>query len=408
MTIIQANYIVTCDEDSTIINDSAIVFDTKIIDIDTIANIKQKYPNTSIKNLGLNSVILPGLINSHTHLEFSANQTTLRYGNFISWLYSVIANREELIEKATTSLIEQKLTNMLQSGTTTIGAISSYGFDLEALKNAKQNIVYFSEIIGSNPAMIDTLFDDFKAKLKNAKEFKSDRFIPAIAIHSPYSVHPFLIRETLKLAKDGSLPITAHFLESSEEYEWLESSSGKMSEFFKEFLNQTQSLTTKEDFLNQFKSYEKLSFTHCSYAKDDDLKLIKSLDATIIHSPVSNRFLTNNTIDFTNLLDENFAIGTDGLSSNYSLSLWDEMRNALFIHKNIDIHLLAQKLILATTKGGAKALGFSDKGSLKKGFNADIISVTLPDSCQKEDILLQLILHTKKVDTLYIKGERLV
>lgn len=52
---------------------------------------------------------MPGLINSHIHLEFSANKTSLKYANFYSWLNSVIKNREKLIENAKTSLIKQEL-----------------------------------------------------------------------------------------------------------------------------------------------------------------------------------------------------------------------------------------------------------------------------------------------------------
>ena len=56
---------------------------------------------------------MPGLINSHIHLEFSANSTTLKYGNFMNWLNSVIKSRDELINKATKQLIDAKLKKYL-------------------------------------------------------------------------------------------------------------------------------------------------------------------------------------------------------------------------------------------------------------------------------------------------------
>ena len=172
-------------------------------------------------NLGSNTVIMPGLINSHIHLEFSSNSTSLSYGNFMSWLNSVIVNREALIEKSNTALINTKLDEMLKGGTTTIGAISSYGFEIEACKKTPINTVLFSEVIGSKADMIDTLFSDFKARLESVKKNSSKNFIPAIAIHSPYSVHPFLVREALRLAKEENLSVSAHFLESIEEFDWL-------------------------------------------------------------------------------------------------------------------------------------------------------------------------------------------
>ena len=105
MKIISANWIVTCDENDSIIKNGAIVFDDKIIEIDSLDKIEKKYPNIEINKLENNSVLMPGLINSHVHLEFSGNSTTLKYGNFYSWLNSVIKFREELINKADKKLI---------------------------------------------------------------------------------------------------------------------------------------------------------------------------------------------------------------------------------------------------------------------------------------------------------------
>ena len=120
MKIISANWIVTCDENNSIIKNGAVVFNDKIEEIDTLSNIEKKYPNIEIEKLPENSVLMPGLINSHVHLEFSGNTTTLKYGNFYSWLTSVIKHREDLITMANTQLILSKLNKMKRTGTTTI------------------------------------------------------------------------------------------------------------------------------------------------------------------------------------------------------------------------------------------------------------------------------------------------
>ena len=217
-----ASWILTCDENNTIIKNGGIVFEEKIIEVGIYEDLKDKYPTIQHIPAKPNSILMPGLINSHVHLEFSANKTTLKYGSFISWLYSVIKNREGLISKATPQCIQDELKKMCKSGTTTIGAISSYSFDMEACIKTPINVVYFSEVIGSKADMVDTLFSDFKARLEQALAHKSKSFIPAIAIHSAYSVHPFLLRETLNIAKSLDLSVTAHFLESVAEKEWLE------------------------------------------------------------------------------------------------------------------------------------------------------------------------------------------
>ena len=78
MKIISANWIVTCDENNSIIKNGAVVFNDKIEEINTLSNIEKKYPNIEIEKLPENSVLMPGLINSHVHLEFSGNTTTLK------------------------------------------------------------------------------------------------------------------------------------------------------------------------------------------------------------------------------------------------------------------------------------------------------------------------------------------
>lgn len=405
MKLISAKWVITCDENSSIIENGAIVYDKKIIDIDTLENIQQKYPNLEATILEENSVLTPGLINTHVHLEFSSNATTLKYGNFMLWLNSVITSRDELIQKATTKLIEKKLDKMKKSGTTTIGAISSYGFDMQACLNSPINTVFFNEVIGSRPDMIDTLFTDFKSRLDNAKKNKNDSFFPAIAIHSPYSVHPILIRETLNIAKSEDLPVSAHFLESIEEYDWLHKDEGGFTDFFKNFLGQEKAVTKPMNFLNQFDGIKNLSFTHCVEASDEDLKKIKSLNAVINHCVTSNRILNNTKLDLTRISDADFAIGTDGLSSNNSLSMFDEMRNVLMMHTDFEVNSFAKKVLKASTSNAARALGLN-KGILQKDKDADIIAITLPDELKhKEDIATHVILHTKYVKKTVIGGE---
>jgi len=403
--ILSADFIVVCDKQYQIIPNGAIVFDKRIIEVDTIENIQSKY-SAKIEYLGSNSVLMPGLINAHTHLEFSANTTTLKYGNFVKWLFSVIKHREELIQRSTKKLIDDKLTQMLHNGTTTIGAISSYGFDMPSCVDTPINVVYFNEALGSQPQMIDTLFADFKARFKNSLKYKKDNFIPAIAIHSPYSTHPFLIREVLKIAKEYNVAVSAHFLESKAENDWLKYSNGEFEEFFHNMLNQTKSLTTAEEFLKQFQGISPLSFTHCVEANQAELNQIKSLNASIIHCPVSNRLLTNSTLNLSYLNDIKMAMGTDGLSSNHSLNMFDELRNGFFIHTNFQLEELAQKLLISATSGGADALGLK-KGILQKGYDRDIIGFRLPDKVEISNLFTAIILHTTSIDKIYISGEKI-
>ncbi len=404
MKFFYADWLVTCDDDFSIIKDGAICFNEKIIDIGTYEDFKIKYPDENIEYLGKNSVLMPGLINTHVHLEFSANKTTLKYGNFVQWLFSVIKNREELIEKADKKLIDNELSKMIQNGTTTIGAISSYGFDMNSCIESPINVVYFTEVLGSKPDMIDTLFLDFKEKLKSAQQNSAKNFIPAIAIHSPYSTHPFLIREVLKIAREKDMAVSTHFQESTAENNWLNYSEGEFGAFFKDMLDQHTSLTKPSDFLYQFKDIKHLSFTHCVEANEQELQQIHDLGASIIHCPNSNRLLNNASLNLSYINNIPLAMGTDGLSSNHTLNMFEELRDAIFIHTNLEPNQLSQKLLLAATHGGAFALGLQ-KGILKKGYDADIISFQLPDTVEdKDELATAIILHTKQTTHTFIGG----
>ena len=405
MKIISANWIVTCDENNSIIENGAVVFNDKIIEVDSLLNIEKKYSNIEVIKLEKNSVLMPGLINSHVHLEFSSNTTTLKYGNFMSWLNSVIKSRDDLINKADKKLISTKLDRMKKTGTTTIGAISSYSFDLEACVQSPINTVFYCEVIGSKGDMVDTLFADFKNRLNSAKKLKSKSFIPAIAIHSPYSVHPFLVRETLKLAREEQLSVSSHFLESPEESLWLNEDKGAFLDFFKNFLGQEKAVTKPMEFLNLFSNIKNLSFTHCVEVKDEEIEKIKSLGATINHCVTSNRILNNSKLDLSKLKDIPFSIGTDGLSSNNSLSMFDELRNVLITHWEKNIIDFSKVLLKSATVNPAISMGLN-KGVIEKEFDSDMIAFTLPDEIEdKDDLAMQIILHTKFVDKTIIGGE---
>jgi cytosine/adenosine deaminase-related metal-dependent hydrolase len=294
---------------------------------------------------------------------------------------------------------------MKKTGTTTIGAISSYSFDLEACVQSPINTVFYCEVIGSKGDMVDTLFADFKNRLNSAKKLKSKSFIPAIAIHSPYSVHPFLVRETLKLAREEQLSVSSHFLESPEESLWLNEDKGAFLDFFKNFLGQEKAVTKPMEFLNLFSNIKNLSFTHCVEARIEEIEKIKSLGATINHCVTSNRILNNSKLDLSKLKDIPFSIGTDGLSSNNSLSMFDELRNVLITHWEKNIIDFSKVLLKSATVNPAISMGLN-KGVIEKEFDADVIAFTLPDEIEdKDDLAMHIILHTKFVDKTIIGGE---
>jgi len=389
----------------TILRNHGIVFDKTIIDVSPNDALRSRYGEQCIE-LGEGSVLVPGLINSHVHLEFSANRSTLTYGEFMPWLSSVIAARDDLINECDDACMTRAIEMMLSNGITAFGAISSYGFDLEPCFKAPQKVVFFNELIGSDPMMADALYGNFQERLFASQELKRDGFYPSVAIHSPYSVHRILIQKALKYAREKELRVTSHFMESPAEREWLESNSGAFAPFFQNFLKQTQAANTTEEFLSYFRDVPTL-FTHAVQASDKELSTIAEGNHTIIHCPISNRLLGNGVLDLEQLSGQNipFVCGTDGLSSNYALDLFEEMKISLFIHPHHDLLSLAHTLWQSVTANAAKALRLNC-GKIMPAFDADflVMRVNYPIN---EQLPIHLITQPRDIQSVYIQGEKI-
>lgn len=409
MNIIKSDYILTIDGEFRIVKNGAVAYEKKIIEVsNSFQELKQKYPQAEITECEKNSVLMPGFVNAHIHLEFSKNRTTLEYGDFLPWLYSVIEKREELIDGCSSECYEETIEEMLEFGITSFGAISSYGFDMNSCAKAKQKVVFFNEVIGSNPAAIDGFFTDFKSRVNSSEELKSETFFPAVAIHSAYSVHPVLVHHALKIARENGYRVSTHFMESNAEREWLDKSQGEFKQFFKDFLKIEKASSDSISFLRLFESLEPI-FVHGVYANEEEFAIIEKQKAHIAHCPVSNRLLGSGPLNLENIKSKEipFLIATDGLSSNFSTNMFKEMRAALMQQSCLDLHLLSRDLLIAATKNPAKALGLNC-GSIEGGKDADFAVFKLPNSVEnKKNLPLQLILHSNRADSVYILGEKI-
>ena len=405
MFIIKARYIFLCDEGFEILENKAFVFNSHFKEFGEFEFLKGKYPQATVVETPPNSLILPAFINTHTHLEFSANAYTLHYGDFLQWLKSVMSSRSNLSEQAKTELILATLKTMQRSGIGTVGEISSFGSDLKACVQSSARIVFFNELLGVNVAQNEAKKAEFLARFNKSKEYESELFIPALSLHSTYSTNKALAEFLLNLAKKENLLVSTHFLESQHESAWLRQGRGKFKQWLRFADENPHPNYSVKDFVKLFKGQRTL-FTHCVYVKDDEFKLFDKNLHFITHCAFSNRLLSRKTFDLKVALSHNISVnlGTDGLSSNISLSMLDEMRANLLIHKNFkDLNELAKKLILMATLKPAQALNL-ELGEIKVGKIADF-SVFEIDTCEINQIALQFLLNAKFVQKLFIKGQ---
>ena len=403
MKILKAKYIFLCDENFTILQDKAVVFDEKIVEICEFTHALQKYPNSQIYDFS-NDIVLPAFINTHTHLEFSANTTTLIYGDFIKWVGSIVNSRTKLSKKATANLITKQIKIMQKSGVGTIGEISSFTDEAEICAKSGARFVFFNEVLGANESVVEANFANFMRRFERLGEFKSDMFIPAVSVHAPYSTHKDLTKKVCEFARNENLLISTHFMESSHEKNWLEKGNGGFKKWLSKFNPAPKPFYTPSEFIAHFNGIKTL-FTHCVWFDEFD-KFDENLHS-VTTCARSNRLLSKKRLNLAKLLKSNLSlnIGTDGLSSNINLNFLDELRANLLLQDNIPLCELAKILLFAATNGGAKALNLN-LGVIEKGKIADIAVFKGFEVANLDQLPLQLILQSKNAKELFIKGNK--
>ncbi|MDO5046024.1 aminofutalosine deaminase family hydrolase [Campylobacter sp.] len=402
MIILKAKFIMLCDENFTILRDKAVAFEDKILKLGEASELIKEFPNAEFFD-EKDAIIAPAFINPHVHLEFSANKTSLVYGDFLEWLSSVIASRSELSKEASEQLIKDTIKEIQRSGVGTIGAVSSFASDFKPCVNSTARIIYFNEILGTNEEILESNWQNFISRFQRSKEAQNELFIPAISVHSPYSAHPDLAARALKIARDENLLVSTHLMESNHEKEWLMKGSGGFKKWLSKFNKSASPFYDPNSFISMFSGIKTL-FTHCVYL--NDFSKFERKFHSVTHCAFSNRLLSKATLNLQNLIDNKipFNIGTDGLSSNISLNFFDELRANLLIHNEFDPKTLAQILILASTSNAAKALGLN-LGEIRAGKIADIAVYKGLGQIDEKELALMFLLHTKNCKKLYINGK---
>ncbi|WP_457605505.1 aminofutalosine deaminase family hydrolase [Nitratifractor sp.] len=385
----------------------AVAFDGTIRAVDSPELLRELYPEAEYRETGTETILYPGFVNVHTHLEFSANRTRLEYGDFLRWLESVIRERDELINEADNTTMRAACEEMLRSGVTSFGAISSFGTDLEVCRQTPQRVTYFNEIIGSNPATVDMLYQDFLQRVAMSEECApEERITPAVAIHAPHSVHPFAVRRAVALAREKEMPLSTHFLESPYEREWLEQGTGGFKTFFENYLKTSRPVTTIDEFLSHFDGYPSL-FVHAVQTTEEERGRLAAEGHSVAHCPRSNRLLGCGRYPIEDRRVP-VTLATDGLSSNWSLNLFDEMRAALMLHHQAPLPEFAERLIRTVTSDAAASIR-SDAGRIEPGAPADFALIRLPQPCPRsEDLALHTILHSREAEEVWIGGEQVL
>lgn len=402
-----------------LIFDGAVLIENgKIIELGPLDNIKSKYRGHECITFE-NAVLLPGLINLHTHLELTAiNKIILKdKADFIGWILALVELKKGVSKSEINNGIKNGIKEITATGTTTIADIttrntfspvSACGESFNAIKNAGLRGTVFLEVINFDHSSADDYWNDTTKIIEMLRKNETDLLSVGIAPHSIYSVSSKLLKIARDYAIKEKMKMSMHVAESMEEKEFVSKNKGSIRDIYhKKF-----KWDGKRDFkryLSSIKYIDKngllnkdMLTVHCVNLNEEDIRLLKERNTSVVHCPRSNTFIGVGVAPFDRLISNgiNVGIGTDSYASNYSLSMWDEMRFAYLLHRktnNSDIK--AEDIIKCGTINGAKALGINNKiGTLDVGKDADLIAVRLHK--KDIDIYRDLLLNTKSDDIL--------
>jgi 5-methylthioadenosine/S-adenosylhomocysteine deaminase len=314
-------------------------------------------------------IIMPGLVNSHTHAAMALFRGLADDLPLMTWL-------NDHIFPAEARLTEEKVywgamlacAEMILSGTTTF--CDMYLFEGGVARAAKDS--------GMRAVVGEVLFDfpsphygfleqGFAYTEALAAEWKNDPLISiAVEPHSPYLCSPTLLQRAQRMAEDLDLKLVIHLSETQSEVAQIQQKYGK---------------TPVGHLANIGVLSPRLLACHCVVLTDADMALLKDNDVKVVHNPESNMKLASGIAPIPKLLEEGIcvALGTDGCASNNDLDLFGEMDTAAKLHKVDTLTPTvmddATTLHMATIDG-ARALGLDAvTGSLTPGKKADVILI---------------------------------
>jgi 5-methylthioadenosine/S-adenosylhomocysteine deaminase len=332
-------------------------------------DITREYSADEVVDCG-GKVLMPGLINAHTHVPMTLLRGLADDLRLDVWLmgYMMPVEREfvspEFVRLGTLLACAEQI----RSGITTFNDMYYFEEDVaQAAADAGMRAVC-GQTVMKFPAPDAASFED---SLQMAREFiqkwkDHPLIVPAVAPHAPYTCTAEILRATADLAKEFDVPLHTHLSETAFEVENMRNENGMP----------VIPYVKKQGILDA-----KLIAAHCVHVDVGEIRSLHNAGAGISHNPSSNLKLASGFAPVMKMLETgvNVGIGTDGPASNNDLDMFEEVRLAAFIAKavtNDPTSLPAPQALLMATRLGAQALHIGHlTGSLEAGKRADLILV---------------------------------
>jgi 5-methylthioadenosine/S-adenosylhomocysteine deaminase len=393
--VITGGTVVTMDAAGTVIADGAVAInDGGIVALGTAADLDARYgARERIDVRG--QVIMPGLVNTHTHAPMVLFRGLADDMALMDWLTQYIFPAEKATVTPEFVRVGTRLAalEMIESGTTTYADM--YYFEeaiAEETKRAGLRGVLGQTIIRFPVADAATPEEGLARTERFLTEWANDELIvPAVAPHAPYTLSPETLKASRALANRFNAPLLIHLAETRDE----------VSTIAAEYK------TSPAMFLDSLGLWNGRSLgAHGVWLTADDLTMLAARGVGLSHNPESNMKLASGTAAVPDWLTHGIraGLGTDGAASNNDLDMFEAMRTAALLHKHAtgDPRALpARQALELATRRGAEALGLGDRiGSLEVGKRADVITVSMASARQTPlfDPLSHLVYVTRGTD----------
>ncbi|QQS45865.1 MAG: amidohydrolase family protein [Acidobacteriota bacterium] len=361
-----------------------------ILDVGSRDELVRRYPRSELVDLGP-SVLLPGLINVHSHLELTAFRGRLEEAHFQTWIRQLIQLKSERL-RPDDLLAAARLgcCEAIRAGITTTADTSDADGPLEALIESGMRGIVFQETFGPDESQAGAALETLERRLdlhheRISKADAAARLGIGVSPHAPYSVSAGLFRMTARLAVERGLGMAIHTAESADESRLLLDGGGAFGESLRRrgivFDPPGCSTVAYFDRLGVLEAAPLL--IHCVTAGDADIELMARSRTRVAHCPKSNAKFGHGTARLAAFQSAGLRVGlgTDSVASNNNCDLIEEARFCALLHRAAgqDASLCAPgRMIEMMTIDGARALGLDHlTGSLEAGKQADLIAVRL-------------------------------
>lgn len=327
------------------------------------------------------AVILPGLINTHTHLELTGFEDRLSEPEFPAWIRRL---RELKTTRSPGDYVEaarRGLRDCYASGVTTIADTGDTGAAIQVLREADGSGVAYQEVFGPHPGQVDECMAGLRARVRQLSRWATGRVRIGVSPHAPYTVSGLLFSKVADWSRAEGLPLAVHIAESPAEVKFLAEGSGPFAEAWKARgipLPRGEGQTTIAWLSQHGVLSERALCIHTVQVGPEDMDRLAESGAAVAHCPLSNRAHGHGAAPLAALLahDIRVGLGTDSVVSVGRADLLAEARAAGDLAP-----LTAEELIELCTLGGARAIGLdSETGSLRAGKWGDCTVIRLPAS----------------------------